>query len=808
MGLILPLAIFNDISAAPIRFRHLPMQVQQTLMRAHNKLRRTTLRRFLAFCLIASLACLLSAPAVIAQSSLVRTPNVELHPVNLDFEQGTLGQVPDGWRCPTTINYPAELTAEQPKSGKYAVVLYSKESAAAGSPFGNLMQAIDAAPFRGRRVRFRASVRMEGEMGRAQLWMRVDRAADKIGFFDNMGNRPITSGQWHEYEIVGDVEEDAEVLNIGMILIGKGKAWLDAVSVEDLGKVVVRADPPQPLTARGLENLTAFTRLLGYVRHFHPSDEAASTDWNTFAVDGVLAVESAKNADDLAEKLNAIFRRVAPTVRVFPTGKPAPIPSELLPPANVSGLQMVSWRHKGFGPGTPQDAIYHSERVRTALSTSTGPDSPNPRKPFTADLGGGVSCMVPLALLADAKGTLPHAASPAPQSQTALVKYSGNDRATRLADVALAWNILEHFFPYFDVVKTDWPKALKDALTSAASDKDDSAFVITLRRMVAQLHDGHGNVFYAGESGRFTVPAIFGWVEGRLVVTEVGPEGANGLQPGDIVSRVDGQPSVEALAEREALISGATPQWRRYVALVLLAKGAKDSELKLDVQGEDGQTRSVSLRRTVEMQSLSETRPPKISELKPGVFYVNLDQIKDEDFQAALPQLEKATGIIFDLRGYPSVSPIVISHLIDSPVTSARWMVPIITKPDHLNIVDYDTRGRWDLKPIAPRLKAKLAFLTDGRAISYAESYMGIIEAYKLAAIVGEPTAGTNGNVNPFMLPGNYTVVWTGMKVLKHDGSQHHGIGIQPTVPVSRTIKGVREKRDEQLERAVSIVSQ
>jgi C-terminal processing protease CtpA/Prc len=218
--------------------------------------------------------------------------------------------------------------------------------------------------------------------------------------------------------------------------------------------------------------------------------------------------------------------------------------------------------------------------------------------------------------------------------------------------------------------------------------------------------------------------------------------------------------------------------------------------------------RAVTLRRTVDTESLNEMRPPKISELKQGIFYVALDRIKDEDFQAALPQLEKAKGIIFDLRGYPRVSPMVISHLIDGPATSARWMVPIITKPDHSTVDAYETGGRWDLKPIAPRLKGKIAFLTDGRAISYAESYMGIIEAYKLAEIVGEPTAGTNGNVNPFVLPGNYTVVWTGMKVLKHDGSQHHGIGIQPTVPVSRTIKGIREKRDEQLERAISIVSQ
>jgi hypothetical protein len=40
------------------------------------------------------------------------------------------------------------------------------------------------------------------------------------------------------------------------------------------------------------------------------------------------------------------------------------------------------------------------------------------------------------------------------------------------------------------------------------------------------------------------------------------------------------------------------------------------------------------------------------------------------------------------------------------------------------------------------------------------------------------------------------------MKVLKHDGSQHHGIGIRPTVPASRTRKGVAEGKDEILLRA------
>ncbi|MDX5437896.1 MAG: peptidase S41, partial [Pontibacter sp.] len=111
------------------------------------------------------------------------------------------------------------------------------------------------------------------------------------------------------------------------------------------------------------------------------------------------------------------------------------------------------------------------------------------------------------------------------------------------------------------------------------------------------------------------------------------------------------------------------------------------------------------------------------------------------------------------------------------------------------------------MKPKRPQLTAKIIFLTDGRAISYAESFMSFIEHYKLATIVGQPTAGTNGNVNPFTLPGGYYISWTGMKVQKHDGSRLHGVGILPNVYVEKTIQGVREGRDEFLEKAMEIAT-
>jgi C-terminal processing protease CtpA/Prc len=126
----------------------------------------------------------------------------------------------------------------------------------------------------------------------------------------------------------------------------------------------------------------------------------------------------------------------------------------------------------------------------------------------------------------------------------------------------------------------------------------------------------------------------------------------------------------------------------------------------------------------------------------------------------------------------------------------------VITQPDHKDM-KFNRSGEWQIPVKSPYLKAKKVFLTDGRAISYAESCMGIVENYKIAEIVGDATAGTNGNVNSLNLPGDYMFAWTGMKVLKHDGSRHHGVGILPTIPVTRTQAGVAAGIDEVLERGL-----
>lgn len=198
-------------------------------------------------------------------------------------------------------------------------------------------------------------------------------------------------------------------------------------------------------------------------------------------------------------------------------------------------------------------------------------------------------------------------------------------------------------------------------------------------------------------------------------------------------------------------------------------------------------------------------RPAPLAELAPGVFYVDLTRARMAEIAPRLEALASARGVVVDVRGYPEDGGFgILPHLLDAPETD-RWMhVAKIVGPS------YETAGwndfGWNLKPAAPRVSGKVVFLTDGSAISYAESVMGYVADRKLGTIVGSPTAGANGNVASFVSPGGFRLGFTGMRVTRHDGhSPHHLVGVAPDVAAAPTLAGLRAGRDEVLERGLAI---
>jgi C-terminal processing protease CtpA/Prc len=172
-----------------------------------------------------------------------------------------------------------------------------------------------------------------------------------------------------------------------------------------------------------------------------------------------------------------------------------------------------------------------------------------------------------------------------------------------------------------------------------------------------------------------------------------------------------------------------------------------------------------------------------------------------------MPRLERAVGLVFDMRGYPRRidQRALVARLTRETIQSAHFELALFSRPDR---VDANYRAaRWTIPPVGPRLTPNTVFLAGPGSMSAAESMMGIVEGHRLADIVGASTAGTNGDVNPFNVPGGYRVVFTGLRVRKHDGSPHHGVGIQPTIAAERTMRGVADGRDEVLERGLDVVA-
>lgn len=720
---------------------------------------------------------------------------------------------------------------------------------------------------------------------------------------------------------------------------------------------------------RELANLRAFTKLYGYVRYFHPSDEAQVVDWDKFATFGAAQVLEAKSNHELSRRLEDLFLPVAPSLELFATGG-SPNPTPRAVPDFAAGIDVVAWRHRGVGLGfagpyasarshrTAEQRPVASDgfgtitqvvpalayrgrnvRLRAAVKAAVrGADNraqlwlridrPNgkpgffdnmERRPirsitwqtyeiigevaedaerivfggflkgmgvawfdaFVLEVEGtdgtwspiplhnpsfeantrrlegwasrsvgyayavdrmvpfegenaavietvsaastetffealpeigeslrkelipGIHCRIPLALYGDREQTYPIGERESlDELSRAVDAAEGVDvRAVRIGAVVILWNIIQHFYPYFDVVRADWDRLLSDGLTAALRSNTGHDFYQALRKVTAPLQDGHLRVYHRElERDISWFPISVDWVEDRLVVTR---SEQPDIEIGDVIQRVDDEDVFDLLKREEALVSGS-PQWRRYRVVAEFGRGPKGSVSTLSLE-RGARSFPVELAR-VNRAVLSEPRRPAMDMLGDDIHYVDLTRVEMKAITERIEALASARGVVFDLRGYPAGNHGVIHHLIDEPIWSAKWMVPQIIYPDQQDLVGYDTSGRWNMTPKQPRIQGRVVFLTDARAISYAESFLGIIEHYHLAQIVGQPTAGTNGNVNRFALPGGFQVTFTGMRVLKHDDSQHHLVGIRPTVNAARTVEGLRDGRDELLEKALELI--
>lgn len=569
-----------------------------------------------------------------------------------------------------------------------------------------------------------------------------------------------------------------------------------------------------------VKNLTAFSKLYGYVRFFHPSDEASRIDWSKFAVYGVSQIKAAETEKDLERILKDLFLPIAPTVQIYsseslPQEKPDIIPIE------ITGLKPVAWQHFGLRL-SERSNIYQSKRINAnneEKSDKLFDPICEPGEIYEADLSAGLNARIPLALYTDTEGTLgkneSYPLEPLINAMDIidLDSITADEEPVRIANIIISWNVFQHYYPYFDVVGVDWEQVLEKTLNEVLGDTNSIEFYDTIRKMVAKLQDGHGYVYDVPGNKRGGIPVKVDWIEDKVVVVA---SGSPSFQKGDIFKSINGISGADILLKEEAFVSGS-PQLIRHRALNQYGSGSLGSVAEIEIV-RNNETIKISHTREADTRGFffnrfAEFDFPDIEKLPGDIYYVNLSTTDLNEYNKIINKLANAKGIIFDQRwdgkydrDITRINPVrdIIPYLTENTVTSAQWHIPQVIYPDRKNLSF--TQSGWPVEPKEPHFKAKALFINDPFVVSSGETVMGIIEHYELADMVGGPTAGCNGNANFIPLIGGYQIMFTGMKVLKHDGSQHHLLGIKPTHPVTRTIKAVLEGRDEYLDKAIEVL--
>jgi C-terminal processing protease CtpA/Prc len=748
-----------------------------------------------------------SGPMFLASGELAhaaRAPRLR----NAGFEIGRLGEMPAGWHAYQAKTYRATVSKSpnRPRSGRACLEILhdpNERSGHAGAIY--VQQMIDARPYRGRRVELSGWVRREAPAGvmwpvSIHLWLSSDGNPDGNA---DMENDAVRSPDWTFARTACEVPANADSLGVGAYLDAAGRAWIDDLSVRDCGPIGEADAGSRPLSEREATNLVAFGRLLGIVRHFHPSDEASMTHWDEFAIAGVEAAGRARSNEELVDILTRLFRPVAPTVRIA-THALEPLIARERARSDSRATHIVGWIHRGWPSATPQP-WYTKRRVVAPIDASG--DSVLPfGSESRVELTDGVFASVPLTLTQGARGTLPRARGPAaarparPRGWVATAR----DRSTRLAAILLFWNVVQHFYPNHDLLHEPWTDALVPALRRAATDQGESQFTITLRMLAARMEDGHAAVVEPHPGEAPVWPIAWRFVEEKLAVVQMDSTRAPGVRLGDEIVGLQGRPI-------EDWIALAREQWRASSAArtdVIVARNLglliEGDSLDLDLRSRGGATRRVTLHDEPHPR-LAPAASAFVSEPRPGVLYVNMTRVSQQMLAEREKQMTEARGIVFDFRGYPMGSAWVAEHWVDSTLLGDQDRTPIIRRPDHTDST-YEVH-QAEFRPRAPRLRSRAIFLIDARAQSMAETVLAAVESDRLGELVGEPTSGTSGNVTSVLLPGRYTISFSGARVVKRDGLRFVGVGILPTVPVSPTLAGIAEGRDEQLERAIELAA-
>jgi C-terminal processing protease CtpA/Prc len=388
----------------------------------------------------------------------------------------------------------------------------------------------------------------------------------------------------------------------------------------------------------------------------------------------------------------------------------------------------------------------------------------------------------------------------------------------RLLSLYRYWNIIEYYFPYKYLIEEDWDGVMKEFIPKLIHAKNEQEYHLNTLELIARVHDTHSNIWnpssaIEGYWGKRYAPAILTFVEGKPVVTGYYKEEegkSSGLEVGDVITKIDGKTIDEILETQLKYIPASNYETQlRDMALKLLRTNEESLSVEIERNGElKSLELAVFTKNNLEVDQYdmfqNGTEPFQLLDSNSvaymymgGFFYSYL-----KDYQS---ELDQTKGLIIDLRSYPSDFTVfnIGGYLLPDSREFVKFTNGSIEHPGLFTMIDPLIVGEENKE----HYKGKIVILINEVTQSSAEYHAMAFRIAENATVIGSTTAAADGNMSFLTLPGGIETAITGIGVYYPDGTETQRVGIIPDIYVTPTIKGIKEGRDELLEKAIEIIN-
>lgn len=417
-------------------------------------------------------------------------------------------------------------------------------------------------------------------------------------------------------------------------------------------------------------------------------------------------------------------------------------------------------------------------------------------------------------------------------------------------------------FVYMNKIdKKAWDAEYQKLLGTITQTKNDYEYYRELQRFCAMLHDGHTNVFLPDDiepmrtmfgDYRFFIEEI----DGKAIITRVNKSKAKEVPPGSEVVAVNGLTTQQYIDKFvKPYIESSTGHILQSNAVRNMFESPEGVSYNVSIKIPANRTINLKLTHshTSEKEVLPDFEPEKglmeLKWLKGGIAHLSLNYFGDwkivEEFKTKVPELQKAKGLIIDLRynggGSTNIGTAILDYFVNDTIlygsrssskqyiaTHAAWGVHL-TPADTINGKPDWGMDREEATKIykTARNEVYFNFPYNGRKTQYkgakiivptvllignntasaAEDFLIYADKQKHMVKIGQRTYGSTGQPLMLELPGGASARICTKKDTYPDGREFVGVGVIPDIEVTPTVKDYLNKKDPALNKAVENIN-